>query len=87
MRNTVLPRRVFNSPGLRYANFNTGNHVNLIRLNKPYANGSAYAVYDSTNKHSGLFKTYEKAKERFDLIVGNCLSELTESGYMGNSIY
>ena len=44
----ILPKRVFNSPLIEFANFEDGSHVNLIRLNKPYANGIKYAVYETT---------------------------------------
>jgi len=70
----ILPKRVFNSPLIRYANFQDGSHVNLIRLNKPYANGNSYAVYETTKSpfcSNGLFKTYEKATEKFLLMVNN----------------
>ena len=69
-----LPKRVFQSPLIEYANFQDGSHVNLIRLIKPYANGVSYAVHDTTKSpfcSNGLFKTYEKAKTKFDLMVKN----------------
>ena len=65
----ILPKKVFNSPLIEYANF-----VNLIKLNKPYANGISYAVYETTNNafcSNGLFKTYEKAKLKFELMIKN----------------
>lgn len=79
----ILPKRVFNSPLVRFANFKDGSHVNLIKLIKPYANGVAYAVHETTKSpfcSNGLFKTYEKAREKFDLMVHNakCESELIE---------
>ena len=79
----TLPQRVFNSPLIRFANFKDGSHVNLIKLIKPYANGVAYAVHETTKSpfcSNGLFKTYEKAREKFDLMVHNakCESELIE---------
>jgi hypothetical protein len=79
----ILPQRVFNSPLIRFANFKDGSHVNLIKLIKPYANGVAYAVHETTKSpfcSNGLFKTYEKAREKFDLMVHNakCESELIE---------
>jgi len=60
-----LPKRVFNSPLIRYANFKDGSFVNLIRLYKPYANGNQYAVYETTKSpfcSNGMFKTLEKAR-------------------------
>ena len=85
----VLPKRVFNSPLIRYANFKDGSHVNLIRLIKPYANGFSYAVHETTKSpfcSNGMFKTYEKAKEKFDLMVYNASyeSELIKEGVAGN---
>ena len=70
----ILPKRVFNSPLIRFANFKDGSHVNLIRLNKPYASGYSYAVHETTKSpfcSNGLFKTYEKAREKFNLMVHN----------------
>jgi len=86
----ILPKRVFNSPLIRYANFEDGTHVNLIRLNKPYANGDCYAVHETTKSpfcSNGLFKTYEKAIEKFNLMVKNAQreSELIFSGVTGNA--
>jgi hypothetical protein len=72
MEYSKLPKRVFNSPLIEYANFADGVHVNLIRLIKPYANGAAYAVYVSSKdpRHqSGLFKTIDKAKANFERTV------------------
>ena len=69
-----LPKRVFNSPLIEYANFEDGSFVNLIKLKKPYANGISYAVYETTTSpfcSNGLYTTYEKAKEKFDLMVKN----------------
>ena len=45
----ILPKRAFNSPLIEYANFQDESFVNLIKLNKPYANGISYAVYETTN--------------------------------------
>jgi hypothetical protein len=70
----VLPKRVFNSPLVMFANFEDGSHVNLIRLIKPYANGWSFAVHETTKSpfcKSGMFKTYEQAKAKFDLMVQN----------------
>jgi hypothetical protein len=74
----ILSQRVFNSPLVRFANFKDGSHVNLIRLIKPYANGIAYAVHETTKSpfcSNGLFKTYEKARIKFDLMVHNAKAE------------
>lgn len=69
-----LPKRVFRSPLIEYVNFEDGSHVNLIKLIKPYANGDAYAVHETTNNifcSNGMFKTYDQAKSKFDLMVSN----------------
>jgi len=80
-----LPKRVFNSPLIEFANFEDGSFVNLIKINKPYANGNSYAVYETTKSpfcSNGMFKTYEKAKEKFELMVrnGSYVSLLMERG-------
>lgn len=67
-----LPRRVFNSPLILFANFHDGTSVNLIRLNRPYANGKMYAIHNNAEnreKHNGMFKTLEKAKDSFYSVV------------------
>lgn len=69
-----LPKRVFQSPLLEFVNFEDNSFVNLIKLNKPYANGDSFAVYETTKSvfcSNGLFKTYEQAKKKFDLMVHN----------------
>ena len=85
----ALPKRIFNSPLIRYANFKDGSHINLIRLSKPYANGNSYAVHETTSSpfcSNGLFKTYEQAIDKFNLMIKNGaqVSELISSGVTGN---
>jgi hypothetical protein len=83
----ILPKRVFNSPLIEFANFEDGSFVNLIRLIKPYANGDTYAVYATTKCISSkMFKTYDKAKEKFELMINNGLLEspLRNRGVTGN---
>lgn len=85
----MLPKRVFNSPLVEYANFQDGSHVNLIRLNKPYSDGTTWAVHETTKSpfcSNGLFKSYEQAKAKFDLMVRNAtlVSPLVEKGMTGN---
>lgn len=74
----ILPKRVFNSPLLQYANFKDGSHVNLIRLIKPYKNGISFAVHETTKSpfcSNGMFKNYERAKSKFNLMVKNASYE------------
>ena len=69
-----LPKRAFNSPLIEFANFRDGSFVNLIKLIKPYADGTSYAVYETTKNvfcSNGLFKSYNKAKEKFELMIKN----------------
>ena len=80
-----LPKRVFNSPLIAYANFEDESFINLIRLIKPYANGVKYAVYETTKSpfcSNGLYTTLEKAKAKFNLMVKNAQTEskLIEQG-------
>ena len=65
-----LPNRVFNSPLIMCANYTDGNHLNLIKLIKPYANGDSYAIH-STAKQSDckLYKTEEAATDKFNKLV------------------
>jgi len=81
----TLPKRVFNSPLIKYVNFADGSHVNLIKLIKPYANGYAYAVHETTKStfcSNGLFKTLKQAEEKFNLMVknGSYESEIRNQG-------
>ena len=83
MKVTSFPKRVFNSPLIKYANFKDGGHVNLIRLIKPYSNGYSYAVHQTLNSpmcFHGLFKTEIQALKHFSLLVecGKAVSELIE---------
>lgn len=85
----ILPKRVFNSPLIEYVNFEDGSHVNLIKLIKPYANGDCYAVHETTRSpfcSNGLFKTYNKAKEKFNLMIknGSQVSPVIKEGFTGN---
>lgn len=88
----ILPQRVFQSPLIEYANFEDGSVVNLIRLIKPYTNGLSYAVYETTASpfcSNGMFKTYEQAKEKFNLMVKNASmeSDLIELTTTNNNPY
>ena len=65
-----LPNRVFNSPLIMCANYTDGNHLNLIKLIKPYANGDSYAIHSTANPtDSKMYKTEEKAREAFNRLV------------------
>jgi hypothetical protein len=70
----ILPKRVFNSPLIACCNFEDGSQVNLIKLIKPYANGISYAVHETTKSpfcSNGLFKTIDKAIEKYNLMIIN----------------
>jgi len=84
-----LPKRVFNSPLIRYTNFEDGSFVNLIKLIKPYANGDSFAVYETTKSpfcSNGLFKTLEQAQNKFNLMAknGSYVSKIIKTGYTRN---
>lgn len=65
-----LPNRVFNSPLISCANYTDGTHLNLIKLNKPYKNGDAYAIHSTDNPtDSKMYKTAEKARAAFNNLV------------------
>ena len=73
-----------------YANFADGSHVNLIKLIKPYANGAAFAVHETTKSSfcsNGMFRTMEDATKKFDLMVrnGSYESPLTEAAKINHS--
>ena len=85
----TLPKRVFNSPLIEYANFEDGSHVNLIRITPAYKDGAAYAIDEtSTNPfcRGGLHKSYEDAKRKFNLMVRDAQhsSKIISQGVTGN---
>lgn len=87
MRTAYLPKRVFQSPLILYTNFKSGGRINLIRLNKPYANGDSYAIYGTAEGSSSrMFKTWEHAKNIFNIMVDNAekYSPITSKGHTGN---
>lgn len=89
MNYLILPKRVFNSPLLQFANFEDGSHINLIRLKKPYANGASYAIHETTKSpfcSNGLFKTIEQAQSKFNLMVKNnkLITNLIKEGKTNN---
>lgn len=66
----TLPKRVFQSPLLRCANFTDGTHVNLIKLIEPYATGHAYAIHSTANQTDcKMYKTEQKATEQFNKLI------------------
>ena len=69
-----LTKRVAQSPLIQFANFKDGSHVNLIKILKPYADGRAYYVHETTKSvfcSSGYFKNHDDAIAKFDLMVAN----------------
>ena len=86
----ILTKRVFNSPLIEYVNFEDGSNINLIRLNKPYKDGTAYAVYETTKSpfcSNGLFKTIDKAKDKFNqMVINNSkLTDIKDKGTLINN--
>jgi len=82
----ILPKRVFNSPLIRYATFEDGSHINLIRINKPYANGNSYAIHDTTGGENKMYRSHNKAL--IDFYSRVLMSEgLIISGITGNAEY
>lgn len=70
----TLPKRVFKSPLIKFVNYEDGSHINMIKLIKPYANGDAYAIHETTANpfcSNGLFKTEQQALDKFNLMVRN----------------
>lgn len=74
----ILTKRVLKSPVIETRTFEDGTFVNLIQIDKPYANGNSFAVYETTKCafcSNGVFKTYKEAKRKFDLMVKNAITE------------
>lgn len=85
-----LPKRVFNSPLIRYANFKDRSSLNLIRITPPYKNGDCYAIYQTTSSplcFNKMFKTYELAMESYKSMIdiASKASEVVSIGVTGNS--
>ena len=84
-----IPKKVFDSPSVAFVNFIDGSFVNLIRLDKPYKNGVQYAVYHNANEDkgfSGLFKSAEHAKGRFNQVIRYTWAAVRSSGVIDPSI-
>ena len=86
----ILPKRVFNSPLIEYVNFVDGSNINIIRLNKPYKDGTTYSVYETTKSpfcSNGLFKTIDKAKDKFNrMVINNSrLTDIKDKGTLINN--
>jgi hypothetical protein len=46
----------------------------MIKLIKPYANGNAWAIHETTDNafcSNGLFKTEQQAQSKFDQMINN----------------
>ncbi len=70
----TLPKRVASSPLVKFVNFEDGSFVNLIKLNKPYADGRSYFVHETTSSvfcSSEYLNTYDQALIKFNLMVEN----------------
>jgi len=87
-----LPYRAMNSPLMKSVNFEDGSFVNLIKLNKPYANGNQWVVYETTKimfNTSKQFRTEHKALKRFNKMVdiGKDLSPIINTGERVNNVW
>ena len=84
-----ITKRMAQSPLVEYCNFLDGSFVNLVRMEKPYADGRSYYVHETTKSifcSSGFFTNYEDAKSKFELMVKNGAgeSEVLSKGVTGN---
>lgn len=85
-------KRTFNSPLIKSVNFVDGSFVNLIKLNKPYADGKQYVIYETIKimpPTLKLFKNEEDAVKRFDKMVdiGNSMSLIRNKGERVNNVW
>lgn len=70
----TLPKRAFDSIIMKSADFEDGSYVHLFKLNRPYANGVSYAIYETTKNpfcSNKLIKEFKDAKRYFDLMIRN----------------
>lgn len=86
-----LSKRAKNGKLIKYANFADGSYINLIDLRHPYSTGERFAVHETTKSpfcSNGLYRTIEKANEKFDLMVknGQIESELIKAEVIDNTI-
>jgi len=59
---------------IAYCNFKDGTFVNLIKLDKPYKDGTRYSVFGYSNHpfmSDGLFKNILSAFEKYNILVSN----------------
>lgn len=64
MKVKQFTRRVYNSPLVKFTNFENNGHINLIHLRTPYSNGMQWAIHNTTGHptaHHAIFANYEKA--------------------------
>lgn len=70
-------------------NFKDGSFVNLIKLAKPYKNGTKYAVHETTNNafcSNGLHKDILDAFKKYNLMIKNQLKEQQiKNAYLSNT--
>ena len=71
-------QRVNRSPLFKYANFEDGSHINLIKLFKPYKSGHSFGNSISSPKTAQrvrVFKTLNETENRFDELVNMAQKE------------
>lgn len=76
-----LPRRAFNSPCIKFANFEDGKYnLNLIRMSR-----NSYAISNCT-EYGFMSKTLERAESKFDRMVAEMQRnhKITSSGKTSN---
>ena len=85
-----ITKRMSQSPLIQFCNFKDGSFVNLVKMEKPYADGRSYYVHETTKSifcSSGFFTNYEAAKAKFDLMCKNakeCGYVVSSEGLTGN---
>ena len=84
----ALNKRQLTGKLLAGCNFKDGSFVNLIKLDKPYKNGISYSVYETTNNafcSSGIFDTFHKAIEKYNLMIKNNKKEGIRNQFISDS--
>lgn len=81
----TLNKRQSTGKLIAYVNLKDGSFVNLIKLDKPYKDGTKYAVIETTNNSfmsNGLYKDFNNAMKKYNLMFKNSKS----IGYVSHGI-
>lgn len=74
----ILNKRQTEGKLIACTNFKDGSFINLIKLSKPYKDGTKYAVLETTKNvfcSNGLYSNIIEAFNKYNLMIQNQLKE------------